>query len=121
MDVNEAIREETPDLEQRVNELHGTMSNLAANLGAVDEQTRTNAGALAEQTVMLQGILRSLQMLSNDVLPNMHDKKGAGKKDHVYVPPTVEIPERLTLTNWTCSIVQFVNISFSGISTVGGT
>ena len=69
MDVNEAITEETPDLEQRVNELHGTMSNLAANLGAVDEQTRTNAGALAEQTVMLQGILRSLQMLSNDVLP----------------------------------------------------
>ena len=60
MDVNGAIREETPDLEQRVNELHGTMSNLAANLGAVDEQTRTNAGALAEQTVMLQGILRSL-------------------------------------------------------------
>ena len=69
MDVNEAITEETPDLEQRVNELHGTMSNLAANLGAVDEQTRTNAGTLAEQTVMLQGILRSLQMLSNDVLP----------------------------------------------------
>ena len=106
MDVNEAITEETPDLERRVNDLQGTMTNLAANLGAVDEQTRANTGTLAEQTVMLQGILRSLQMLSNDVLPNMHDKKGAGKKDHVYVPPTVEISEKLILTSWSMEHVS---------------
>ena len=103
MDVNEAITEESPDLEQRVNELHGTMANLAANLGAVDQQTRSNAGTLQEQSAMLQGILRSLQMLSNDVLPNMNVK---GKKDHVYVPPTVEIPEKLMLASWSMEHVS---------------
>ena len=45
MDVNEAITGETPDIEQRVNELHGTMTNLAANLGAVD------AGCLSQKTL----------------------------------------------------------------------
>ena len=32
MDVNEAITEEAPDIERRVNELHGTMTMLDSSL-----------------------------------------------------------------------------------------
>ena len=80
------------------------MQNIARNLGAVDQETRANTGTLAEHSAMLQGILQSLQIMAKELLPAMGEaaktEKSSTSSANVYVPPVVEIPEKLIINSW---------------------
>ena len=105
MDMQEAMEgEETPDIAHRLQQTNETMQNIARNLGAVDQETRANTGTLAEHSAMLQGILQSLQIMAKELLPAMGEaaktEKSSTSSANVYVPPVVEIPEKLIINSW---------------------
>ena len=97
--MQEALeREGTPepeDLERRVNRMAGTMESIARNLAVVDEAARGTDRRV-------ENIVSGLDSLINVILPGLADSvKGIaakGKKtEAVYVPPTVEIPDKLVI------------------------
>ena len=97
--MQEALeREGTPepeDLERRVNRMAGTMESIARNLAVVDE-------AIRGTDRRLENIVSGLDSLINVILPGLADSvKGIAAKgrktEAVYVPPTVEIPDKLVI------------------------